>query len=131
MQAVFLDGVGQFAILVVTRLSNGKGCDMLTRPTEYRHIVLDDRGVAFIDGTRMKVRLLVLQHLANGWSPEELKWQFPTLSMAQIHAALAYYHDHKDQMDEETREELEQVKLAESQPGRRFTREALEQRLHR
>ncbi len=107
------------------------GKRMLTRPTEYRHIVLDDRGVAFIEGTCMKVRLLVLQHLANGWSAEELKWQFPELSMAQIHVALAYYYDHQDQMDEETREELEQVKQAETQPGRRFTREALEQRLRR
>jgi len=104
---------------------------MLTRPTEFRHIVLDDSGVAFIEGTRMKVRLLVLQHLANGWSAEELKWQFPTLTMAQIHAALAYYYEHKEQMDDETRADLEDLKHTESQAARRFTRDALEQRLHR
>jgi uncharacterized protein (DUF433 family) len=36
-----------------------------------------------------------LDHLAYGWSPEEMHYQHPPLSLAQIHAALAYYFDHQ------------------------------------
>jgi hypothetical protein len=30
---------------------------------------------------------------------EELHFQFPHLSLGQIHSALAYYWDHKDELD--------------------------------
>ncbi len=32
-------------------------------------------------------------------SIEDILWDFPQLSSAQIHDALAYYHDHKQDMD--------------------------------
>jgi len=50
-------------------------------------------------GTTMKVVELVMAHRAHGWSPEELHFQFPSLSLGQIHAALAYYWDHQDELD--------------------------------
>ena len=67
--------------------------------TRYEHIVLSDARVPTIAGTNMKVVELVLGHLAHGWSPEELHFQHPTLSMGQIHCALAYYWDHKAELD--------------------------------
>jgi uncharacterized protein (DUF433 family) len=79
------------------------------RATEYKHIVLDARGRPLIEGTGMKVRLLVLEHIAHGWSAEELLWQYPSLTLGQIHAALAYYYDHEAEMEAETREELARV----------------------
>jgi len=42
---------------------------------------------------------VVLDHLAYGWSPEEMHYQHPHLSLAQIHAALAYYFDHQPEFD--------------------------------
>ena len=65
------------------------------------HIVLDERGVAWISGTTCKVSEIVLNKLAYGWSPEEIHRQLPHLSLAQIHAALAYYYDHREEMDAE------------------------------
>lgn len=52
-----------------------------------------------VSGTTMKVIELVMAQRAHGWSPEELSFQFPHLSMAQIHAALAYYWDHREELD--------------------------------
>ncbi|HEX5501769.1 MAG TPA: DUF433 domain-containing protein [Thermomicrobiales bacterium] len=67
--------------------------------TRYEHIVLDDRGVPHIAGTTMKVVELVTAQAAYGWSPEELHFQFPYLTLGQIHSALAYYWDHRDDLD--------------------------------
>lgn len=56
----------------------------------------------------MKVVELVMAQRAYGWSPEELHFQHPYLSLGQIHAALAYYWDHKIELDTdiERREEF-------------------------
>ncbi|HRC84939.1 MAG TPA: DUF433 domain-containing protein [Thermoanaerobaculia bacterium] len=50
-------------------------------------------------GTTLKVVELVGAQQAHGWSPEELHFQFPHLTMAQIHGALAYYWDHQPALD--------------------------------
>jgi uncharacterized protein (DUF433 family) len=63
------------------------------------HIEVDDRGVARIAGTRLKVAHLIIDQMANSSSPEQLREQFPPLTLAQVYAALTYYHDHKDQLD--------------------------------
>lgn len=69
--------------------------------TEYQHIVFDDRNRPLIAGTTMKVVELVMSYLAYGWSPEELHFNYPHISMGQIYAALGYYWDHKVEMDAE------------------------------
>ena len=67
--------------------------------TSYEHIRLNEQNVPLITGTTMKVIELVLEHIAYGWSPEELKYQHPYLELGQIYSALAYYYDHKEVMD--------------------------------
>jgi uncharacterized protein (DUF433 family) len=69
--------------------------------TRYEHIVLDETGIPLIAGTTMKVIELVLEQTAYGWSPEELHFQHPYLSLGQIHSALAYYWDHKEELDQD------------------------------
>ena len=69
--------------------------------TRYEHIILNEAQVPMIAGTTMKVVELVLDHLAYGWSPEELHFQHPELTLGQIHSALAYYWDHKAELDED------------------------------
>jgi uncharacterized protein (DUF433 family) len=51
-----------------------------------------------IAGTGVSVRRIV------GWSklgltPEEIATEIPHLDLAQVHAALAYYHANRDEMD--------------------------------
>ena len=67
--------------------------------TRYEHIVLDERQVPTIAGTRIKVIEVVLDKIAYGWSPEEIHLQHPHLSLGQIYSALAYYWDHKEELD--------------------------------
>ena len=69
--------------------------------TRYEHIVLDDQGAPLIAGTTMKVKELVAERLAWGWSPEELLINHPYLTLGQIFSALAYYADHQAEIDAE------------------------------
>jgi uncharacterized protein (DUF433 family) len=77
--------------------------------TQYQHIILDDKQVPTIIGTTMKVIELVLDSQAYGWSPEELQFQHPYLTMGQIHSALAYYWDHQEELDQDIAERLQFV----------------------
>ena len=74
---------------------------MTTSETRYEHIVLQDGDVPWIANTTMKVVELVTAQQVHGWSPEELAFQFPYLTLGQIHSALAYYWDHQAGLDEE------------------------------
>ena len=81
------------------------------------HIHLDERGVAWIDDTNVKVIEVVLDKLASGSSPEEIHFQYPDLSLAQIHAALSYYYDHQQAFDAEIERQLREVEAMAAQAG--------------
>ena len=87
------------------------------------HIEIDERGVAWITDANTKVIEVVLDRVAYGWSPEEIHFQHPTLSLAQIHAALTYYYDHQAELDAEIMRQLKEVEAlaeaAKDSPGRR------------
>ena len=51
----------------------------------------------------------MLDHIAYGWSPEELHFQHPHLTMGQIYSALAYYWDHKAELDQDMERRLQLV----------------------
>jgi uncharacterized protein (DUF433 family) len=51
-----------------------------------------------IAGHRIRVQDVVVWHEAWGLSPEEIVTDFPQLTLAQVHAALAYYYDHRDEI---------------------------------
>jgi len=81
--------------------------------TRYEHIVIDERGIPIVAGTNMKVVELVLEKMAYGWSPEELYFQHPHLTLGQIYSALAYYWDHQEELDkdiERRREFVDQLR---------------------
>lgn len=73
------------------------------------HIWLDEREVAWVDETNTKVREIALDVIAHGWSPKEIHLNHPHLTLAQIHAALAFYYDHKSDLDAEIEEGLRRV----------------------
>lgn len=72
-----------------------------TLNTDYKFILIDEDQVPFIKGTSMKVVELVTSVHAYGWSPEELHFQYPHLTMSQIYSALAYYWEHKQEIDQD------------------------------
>ena len=77
--------------------------------TGYEHIILNEKKVPIIAGTKMKVIEIILDKIAYGWSPEELQYQHPRLTLGQIYSALAYYSDHQEIFDQEIETQLKQV----------------------
>src|SRR5512144_2758393 len=75
----------------------------------YPHIDMTSNGVPYLTGTRTKVIEVVLDRLAYHWDAEEIQRQHPSLSLGQIHSALAYYYDHQEEMDRAIEEQLQQV----------------------
>ena len=78
----------------------------MTTADVLNHIRLDERGVAWIDDTQSKVIEVAMEHLAHGWSAEEIHRQHPHLSLAQVHAALAFYYDHQAEFNAAIAESL-------------------------
>lgn len=64
-------------------------------------IEIDEYGVPRIAGTNTKVIEVAVDKLAHGSSPEEMHFQYPHLSLAQIHAALSFYYEHQAELDAE------------------------------
>lgn len=68
-----------------------------------------------IAGTRIRVQDMVVWHEAWGLSPEEIVTDFPQLTLAQIHAALAYYYDHREEIRQHMRDAEETVEAFKQQ----------------
>jgi uncharacterized protein (DUF433 family) len=58
-----------------------------------------------IAGHRIRVQDIVIWHEKLGMSPEEILRDYPTLTLADIHAALAYYWDHRDELERAIQDE--------------------------
>jgi uncharacterized protein (DUF433 family) len=65
------------------------------------HICTDEQGSAWIANANFKVIEIVLDHIAYGWTAEAIQENQPTLSLAQVYAALAWYYDHQAAIDAE------------------------------
>lgn len=90
-------------------------------------IRFDDRNVAWIDDTNVKVIEVALERIAHGFSADEIYTQHDgLLSLAQIHAALSHYYDHQSQYDLEIDRQLQDFdsrhKASQDSPGRRRLR---------
>jgi uncharacterized protein (DUF433 family) len=78
---------------------------------------IDEAGVAWIAGANTKVIEVAVEKLAHGSSPEEMHFQYPHLSLAQIHAALSFYHQHETELEAEIEGRLLEVnELAAREP---------------
>jgi uncharacterized protein (DUF433 family) len=97
--------------------------------TTYPHITKDPKirgGKACIDRTRIAVIDIVqLEH--EGKKPQEMLNVFAVpLTLAQVHAALAYYYDHREEIEASFREqdeveaqiERDRAEFIKRQPGR-------------
>jgi uncharacterized protein (DUF433 family) len=62
-------------------------------------------GRPHILGHRIKVKHVAVWHDRMGLSPAEIVAEHPTITLAQVHAALAYYYDHRAEIVAEIAEE--------------------------
>jgi len=75
---------------------------MELKPSGYPHIVLDERGRSWIENTTLTVMRIVGDVSGvNRMTPEQVAEQYARLTLSQVHSALAYYYDHKRQIDAE------------------------------
>jgi uncharacterized protein (DUF433 family) len=58
---------------------------------------------------RVRVAMLVADYLWRGWSAEEIVRQYSYLELAEIHAALTYYFDHREEIETELAIEYRQI----------------------
>jgi len=69
-----------------------------------------------IAGHRIRVQDIVIW-TEQGQSPDQIVADFPQLSLADVYAALAYYHDHRDEIDRQICEDDEFVERMRAQGG--------------
>src|SRR5438132_12925950 len=58
-------------------------------------------GRACIAGHRVRVMDIVVWHEKRGYSPDEIVDLFPGITLADVYAALAYYFDNRQEIEEE------------------------------
>ncbi len=61
-----------------------------------------------IEGTRITVNQIVVWY-KQGYSPEEIADQYPQLTLAQVYAALAYYHANKEEIESDLAAEKQEA----------------------
>ncbi len=72
---------------------------MRMRPTEYPHILCNiDKDLPCVSGARLRVQdMVALDQM--GETLDEIVLNFPPHTLAEICAALAYYYDHREEVD--------------------------------
>lgn len=66
----------------------------------YPHLTENADGVPILEGTRVKVVMIVRDRLA-GLDAEAIQRLYPDLTLGQIHSALASYYVHQAELDED------------------------------
>ena|SRR5436305_5037587 len=90
-------------------------------PTIAEHIEITPGvcgGKPRIAGHRIKVQHVAVWHERMGLSPDEIVSQHPGLTLGDVHAALTYYWDHREEIDKSIQEDREFAdKLRNGQPS--------------
>lgn len=91
---------------------------MNTQSVSISHIELrpnrDGQLRASIVGTRVRVQDIVSDYERHGLSPEQIAREHPHLSLAQVHAALAFYFDHRAEVLNDMKADDELVRTFEA-----------------
>lgn len=71
-----------------------------------------------LDGTRIKVQDIAIWYERMGLSPDEIITEWPELTLADVHSALAYYYGHRAEIEQQIKEDREFAdKLRAGQPS--------------
>lgn len=71
-------------------------------------------GKARIAGHRIRVMDIVVWHEMRGRCPDEIVEMFPGITLSDVHAALAYYFDHRAEIEADFKKDAD---IAESLKG--------------
>ncbi|MEW4567713.1 DUF433 domain-containing protein [Tautonia sp. JC769] len=67
-----------------------------------------------IAGHRITVQNIVICHEQMGMTPEQIVEDYETITLADVHAALVYFYDHRDEIQTDIRREEELCKEIEA-----------------
>ena len=67
---------------------------------------------------RIRVAQIAMDYIEHGWSVDEMCHQHPYLTLAEAHAAMAYYFDHQADIDREISDEIDHLEQDQSQSRR-------------
>ena len=80
--------------------------------TSHPYIVADPKicgGAPIIQGTRIRVTDIAIEHEQMGYSADEIIEAHPDLTLAQVYDALSYYCDHREELDQGIRQRRQEV----------------------
>jgi len=84
-------------------------------PLTWQYLKIDSQGQAKIADSRVSVSQLIQEKHAYGWSPEELHFQHPEISLAAIYSALSYYYTYQPKIDAQITEEQQTIQTLQAE----------------
>ena len=76
------------------------------------YIIVDrkiSKGSPIIVGTRTRVLDITIEYEYLGSTPDEIVDAHPHLTLPQVHDALSFYYEHREELDMEIRERKEKI----------------------
>jgi uncharacterized protein (DUF433 family) len=80
----------------------------MTVLVKYPHIEVDEQGRPHIEGRRITVAHIVVEHIHHNEPLQSICEDYDLLP-AQVHAAMMYYYDHKDDIERAIHDEGREV----------------------
>lgn len=84
----------------------------LAKEIKHPYIIFDRRirgGTPVISGTGIRVIDIAVRYEFLEMTPDDILLAFPHLNLSQIHDALSYYYDHKDEIDTKWKAEISET----------------------
>jgi uncharacterized protein (DUF433 family) len=114
--------------LVPTQLANGPAADHA--PDRLR--IVSTPGVCGgrprIDGHRIQVEDIAIWHERMGMSPDEIVSEYPSITLTDVHAALAYYYENRERIDSDIEAAKKPAEEMKARAGPSLLQEKLRQK---
>lgn len=86
----------------------------LVKQVKHPYITIDRRirgGEPVISGTGIRVLDIAVRYEIMGMSPDDILIAFPHLNLSQVHDAISYYYEHKNEIDREWKSEVREARV--------------------
>jgi len=68
------------------------------------------QGSPVIQGTRTRIIDIIIEYEYLGKTPDEIVDAHPHLNLAQLHDAISYYYDYREEIDQEISQRKDKIK---------------------
>ena len=91
-----------------TTQTQAESSELMSDPSRDRVRIVSTPGTCGgrprIDGHRITVEDIAIWHERMGMSPDEIVSSYPTITLSDVHAALAYYYENRQRIDSDIEE---------------------------